>query len=275
MSDPAEWSPLRTEDGSWTLRAPGHGEACHSRSGAWGEALVRFAGGCRLRARVAEDGLASLRVLDVGTGLGLNLDAALATLTNEDDRPVARLDAVTLERDPGVIRAALALAQPAADARAARASDRVRRALARGLLEAPVDWDDDLPRGELRLLLGDARETLLGIPEGPRFDAVFLDPFSPAREPELWEPAFLASIARRMAPGSLLSTYSAAFAVRLALARAGLVVGRGPAYGRKTEGTLASPDRALPPLEARVVGRLRRELASRGDSGRDLPHPSG
>ena len=64
MSSEETWTPLLTEDGSWTLCAPGHGQACHSRTGAWGESMVRFAQGCRLRERVEEEGLTRLRVLD-------------------------------------------------------------------------------------------------------------------------------------------------------------------------------------------------------------------
>ena len=37
------WKPERTEDGSWTLLHPEHGEACHSHSGGWLEARERYA----------------------------------------------------------------------------------------------------------------------------------------------------------------------------------------------------------------------------------------
>ena len=37
-----------------------------------------------------------------------------------------------------------------------------------------------------------------GKPAQPRFDAIFLDPFSPGREPDLWQDAFLAALAVRM-----------------------------------------------------------------------------
>jgi tRNA U34 5-methylaminomethyl-2-thiouridine-forming methyltransferase MnmC len=115
-------------------------------------------------------------------------------------------------------------------------------------------------RGTLELVLGDARATL------PRarpaeFDAVFLDPFSPRRAGELWEEPFLAALAARMARGAWLATYSAAFRVRLALARAGLRVGRGPRVGAKGEGTLATPDQQPPELPSRLVRRLSRRLS--------------
>jgi tRNA U34 5-methylaminomethyl-2-thiouridine-forming methyltransferase MnmC len=116
-------------------------------------------------------------------------------------------------------------------------------------------------RGTLELRLGDARATL---PEGAPFDAIFLDPFSPARAGELWEPAFLARVAGRLAPLGWLSTYSASFRVRLALAAGGLEVGLGPRVGPKGEGTLARRAAPVPALAPRVAARLARRLAALG-----------
>ena len=227
----APYSPVRTADGSWTLAHPDHGETLHSRSGAWLEAVERYAVPCRLRER-ALAGATELHLLDVGTGLGLNLAAALAALEGTG----TRLHAVTLERDRSVIEAGFSLDAGPGEPWHARIRLALREALAQGGAELPGG-------GELRLLLGDARATLPRLDPGPRFDAVFLDPFSPRVEPELWEPGFLAEIARRMAPGSLLSTFSAATRVRAALAGTGLTVARGPRVGAKAEGTLAGPDR--------------------------------
>lgn len=269
MSEAGEWTPVLTGDGSWTLAHPRHGETCHSRSGAWLEACERHARPCELFDWTRAQGSRPARLLDVGTGLGLNLAAALYAL--EEGGGV--LHAVGLEADRGVIAAALAL--PHGDAHDAARPDAIRErwhapvraALARALAADAPDVRVPLGRrSSLRLLVGDARATIRSLEPGPVFDAVFLDPFSPAREPELWEVGFLEDVARRMAPGALLSTYSAAFAVRLALARAGLRVGLGPRVAKKAEGTLASPDRVLPPLAPRVQGRLA------GDPGGILAH---
>ncbi|WP_172329229.1 tRNA (5-methylaminomethyl-2-thiouridine)(34)-methyltransferase MnmD [Mangrovicoccus sp. HB161399] len=93
---------------------------------------------------------------------------------------------------------------------------------------------------EVELILGDARGT---VPDwNGRADAWFLDGFAPARNPELWEPALLAEVARHTAPGGSFATYTAAGAVRAALAEAGFAVERVQGFGRKrhmTVGTLA------------------------------------
>jgi tRNA U34 5-methylaminomethyl-2-thiouridine-forming methyltransferase MnmC len=163
----------------------------------------------------------------------LNLAAALRATDG-------RLEAVTLERDARVIEAGLALEQP----------PEVERWLA-PVREALRDGN-----GFVRLLLGDARDSLRSI-DGA-FDAVFLDPFSPRVEPDLWDPRFLREIAKRMAAGSLLSTYSASLSVRAALVAAGLRVGPGARVGTKASGTLASPDVELPAFDERTGRRLER-----------------
>jgi chorismate dehydratase len=230
------WLPLSTGDGSSTLIHSGHGEACHSRAGAWQESRERYARACGLADFRGE----TFRLLDVGTGLGLNLAAAIEAL----DETGARLEAVTLERDASVLEAGLALPQPP---EVERWMSRVRKG---------IDENEAGSFASIRLVLGDARETLPALDGALRFDAVFLDPFSPRVEPDLWSPGFLAEIARRMAPGSILSTYSAAISVRAGLAAAGLRVGPGGRVGTKREGTLASPDRPLTSFDERTMRRI-------------------
>lgn len=89
----------------------------------------------------------------------------------------------------------------------------------------------------LRVVHGDARETVPAWDDCA--DAWFLDGFSPAKNPELWEPALLSAVAERVAHGGTLATYSAAGAVRRALSNAGLTVERVPGFGRKRHMTVA------------------------------------
>ncbi|MEM8582383.1 MAG: tRNA (5-methylaminomethyl-2-thiouridine)(34)-methyltransferase MnmD [Pseudomonadota bacterium] len=81
------------------------------------------------------------------------------------------------------------------------------------------------------LILGDARETL------PQWDgranSWCLDGFSPAKNPELWDPKLMHCVARHTAPKGRFATYTAAGHVRRALAAAGFEVSRAPGFGRK------------------------------------------
>jgi len=244
------WTPVPTADGSVTLRCPRTGALMHSAEGAWTEALERYARPTRLASRAGP-----VRLLDIGTGLGWNLAAALA------EQP--HLVVVSLERDPGPIEATLALAERGGLAPGDRGELAGRHApVARSLgaaLQRPGEWTA-LGEGRLQLLLGDGRATLPALDEACRFDAVFLDPFAPGEDPPLWAAEFLAEVARRMDPGALLSTYTASLTVRVRLAAAGLRVGPGPRVGAKAQGTLASPDLELPALDARTERKLARRL---------------
>lgn len=89
----------------------------------------------------------------------------------------------------------------------------------------------------LTVHIGDARQTL------PRTrllaQAWFLDGFAPARNPALWDPALLAAVARRTAPGGTASTYSAAGHVRRALSAAGFEVTKARGFGTKRHMSVA------------------------------------
>ncbi|MEO1640093.1 MAG: tRNA (5-methylaminomethyl-2-thiouridine)(34)-methyltransferase MnmD [Pseudomonadota bacterium] len=95
-----------------------------------------------------------------------------------------------------------------------------------------------LPDGpNLNVIVGDARET---VPAWDRSaDAWFLDGFSPAKNPALWETALLKAVGQHTKPGGTAATYSAAGHVRRRLEDAGFTVTRTPGYGRKRHMTRA------------------------------------
>ncbi|MEM8629909.1 MAG: tRNA (5-methylaminomethyl-2-thiouridine)(34)-methyltransferase MnmD [Pseudomonadota bacterium] len=98
-----------------------------------------------------------------------------------------------------------------------------------GLAQLPAEVDMGCVRAHL--IFGDARDTLPTW-EGMA-DAWFLDGFSPAKNPELWEPDLMGAVAAHTNPGGTFATYPAASAVRAALADAGFAVERAPGHGRK------------------------------------------
>ena len=114
------------------------------------------------------------------------------------------------------------------------------RTVAGPLLEA---WKSgelcfSVPGLDVEIIPGDARQTL---PDWPlAADAWFLDGFAPARNPELWEPALLAEVARHTRPNGTVATYCAAGNVRRALAAAGFEVVRSRGFGSKRHMTKAT-----------------------------------
>ena len=96
-----------------------------------------------------------------------------------------------------------------------------------------------LPCCTLRLHIGDA--TTLKLQPG-HFDAIYLDAFSPRKNPALWTPAFLTRLFEATAPGGRLATYSAAGHVRRALAQAGYrIVRRAGPPGKREVLSAARP----------------------------------
>lgn len=91
-----------------------------------------------------------------------------------------------------------------------------------------------------RVHIGDARETL----KTTDFlaDAWFLDGFSPAKNPELWDADLMQQVGAHTKPGGTAATYTAAGFVRRNLADAGFTVTRTPGYGRKRHMTSCVKD---------------------------------
>jgi tRNA 5-methylaminomethyl-2-thiouridine biosynthesis bifunctional protein len=66
-------------------------------------------------------------------------------------------------------------------------------------------------------------------------DAIYLDGFAPAKNPEMWSPAVLRSVSRLAARGATAATWSVAAAVRHALEETGFAVEKRPGFGGKRE----------------------------------------
>ena len=90
---------------------------------------------------------------------------------------------------------------------------------------------------EARVVIGDARETLAA--QDWQADAWFLDGFSPAKNPELWDADLIHQVGLHTKPNGTAATYTAAGFVRRNIEAAGFDVTRVPGYGRKRHMTTA------------------------------------
>ena len=173
-----------------------------------------------------------LHVAELGFGTGLNFLATLEAWFQADHlRP---LTFTSFERFP--------LSQDHAS-EAIMAFSQVGQLAARLLavwdqaLEGPTEVS---PNITLHVITGDVRESL------PAWDGLadawFLDGFSPAKNPDMWEPELMQAVADHTAPGGTLATYTAAGHVRRSLEDAGFTITRTPGFARKrhmTRGVLA------------------------------------
>jgi tRNA 5-methylaminomethyl-2-thiouridine biosynthesis bifunctional protein len=214
------------------------GDVYFSRAGGIEETRHVFLAGNRLPERFAA--LASGSVFVVGeTGFGTGLNFLCAWQLFQRSAPLgARLHFVSTELYPlrtEELDAALRL-WPELDAH--------RQGLMRQYRVPAPGWHRfafDRGRVHLTLLVGDARHTLNRL-QG-HADAWFLDGFSPAKNPELWEPALLCTVAERSRAGATAATYSCAAGVRRALAAAGFSARKAAGFGAKREMLCAQLER--------------------------------
>jgi len=233
MPPEVSWHPQLTGDNSWTFFSYTFQEAFHSHSGAKQEAELKFI----IPAQIAQQAsqTSDLAILDVCYGLGYNSAAALTAAWRAN--PNCRIHLLALELDLTVPQGAIQLGvladypAPVVEALAALATE---QRVQSSCLDA-------------QLLIGDARQTAQTLPADFQADAIFLDPFSGPKCPQLWTVEFLRLLAGHLR--GYLVTYSCAGAVRSALLAAGLQIASTPSVGRKNPGTIASRH-PLPPLSA-------------------------
>lgn len=185
---------------------------------------------------------------ETGFGTGLNFLCAWQ-LWQQTRQPGQHLHFISLEKFP-LDRDALAQAARAWPALAPLA-ERLReqyppRVQGRHRLHFPGE------QLTLTLIFDDAIAGLAA-QEG-RVDAWFLDGFAPACNPEMWQPALFAEMARLSGAGTTLATFTAAGEVKRGLQAAGFQVEKCNGFGRKREMlkgvfTRDPEDRPQPPAQ--------------------------
>lgn len=208
------WIPQQTDDGSFTFFSTEFGEAFHSQLGAKAEAFQKFAHATDL-SQLAQR--SPVRLLDVCYGLGYNTAAALEVVWSIN--PTCVVEVVGLELDETVPRAAVA--PPLIQSW----SPPVQTALT----TIAHSRQHITPTLSARLMIGDARQTIQTLcREGFQADAIFFDPFSPRRCPQLWTVEFFDQVACCLTPVGKLATYSRSASVRSAMLQAGFCIGTIP-----------------------------------------------
>ncbi len=218
---------VNTADGSRTLYSDHYEQTMHSHRGAVTESRHVFLEGAGVAARLERGGPA--RVLEVGFGTGLNffVTADLALKTG------APLEYVALERAllPSQVVRQLGYEEGLEHENLVQVFFNTRDKLPE---PPPVGrYTFDLPEGvRLELRLGNATGVRL---EPGRYDAVYMDAFSPDANPELWSEDFLEKLYRALIPGGTLSSYCVKGAVRRRLQTLGFAVQKrpGPPGGKR------------------------------------------
>jgi tRNA U34 5-methylaminomethyl-2-thiouridine-forming methyltransferase MnmC len=222
-----QFTPQLTEDGSYTFFSPEFQETFHSSFGAKQEAEVRYIEPCQIKELGTQQ--STVRILDVCYGLGYNSAAALEAIWSVN--PQCQVELIALEISADVPRQAIQynlLAQWQLP---------IPSLLAELSSEFKVCQDFLLAK----LLLNDARQAIQSlVTQNWQADAIFLDPFSPPKCPQLWTVEFISLLSKCLTPQGRLATYSSSAAVRTAFLSAGLNIGSITGAGRKSPGTIAA-----------------------------------
>jgi len=198
---------VKTKDNSYTFFNEEYQEIYHSQTGALEEAQKKY-----IEPLGVKD---NQIILDICFGLGYNTFAAIENAKH--------LKIIALEKDPKILEDLQRLY--------------INKNYNKIIKKVAKDYYYKDENYEIQLILGPAEETIKTVKE--MFDIVFLDPFSPRKNPELWSEEFFKEIYSRMKKGAKLATYSCARKIRENLKTAGFKVIDGPNVGRRGPSTNA------------------------------------
>lgn len=221
--------------GGRSIRSLAHGETMHIGTNPRTEALELHIEQQRLVERVAEwksDSLNPFIVWDIGLGPAGNALTLLESLRGTN----AAVEIHSFEISTEVLEFALNHAE----------------ALGylvgwEGVIRQLLETGEATPLPNVRWVLhrGDfSREASLGKLDAPAPSAIFFDPYSPARNIEMWNletfSALWKAVSAPGAPDCLMTNYTRSTSVRVTMALAGWFIGTGLPTGDKSETTIVA-----------------------------------
>lgn len=236
MAEPVEWRA----DG--IPRSARFDDIYHTETGALAQSRHVFLAGCGLPGAWADQ--PQWRILETGFGFGLNFLTTWQAWRADPQRP-RLLHFVSIEAYPvsadDLLRAASACPEPAEPTEPAELTELAQALAAQwhGLLPGFHRLSFDAGRVLLTLCIGDVQAMLRA--QSFEADSIFLDGFSPDRNPAMWSPATLRDVSRFARQGTGIATWTIARAVRDALTQRGFQLHKA---------------RGLPPKRDRLEGRF-------------------
>ncbi|MFQ5560506.1 MAG: tRNA (5-methylaminomethyl-2-thiouridine)(34)-methyltransferase MnmD [Nitrospinota bacterium] len=210
------FKPVKTKDGSYTFHSSSFDEHYHSiTAGGIQEAKKKFVEPAEIKK--------GARILDFCFGLGYN---TLAAIYDQPD-----LDITGIENDKNILREIFSLEVPPGY----RSSFEAVRLAAEQAESGTVYTKGAL---SIQLTIEDGKEAIKRF-AADFFDAIFFDPFSPAKHPAMWSANIFQEMYRVLKPEGRLTTYSCARKVRENMTEAGFFVLDGPVLGRRGPSTVA------------------------------------
>lgn len=250
MPERIEWLDDGTAGGS--PFSPRFGDRYRSELGGLDQAKEVFLKGCGLPQAWA--GQPQWTVLETGFGLGLNFLVTWAAWKADPDRP-RLLHFVSTEAFPASAADVLRSAQTHPEL--IPLAEQLQAQLW-GLLPGFHRLVFEDGRVLLTLCIGDAKAMLRD--QSFEVDSVYLDGFSPQRNPDIWDVHTFKAVARCCRRGTRVATWTIARSVRDALAQCGFVVKKVPGIPPKRDNLQGEfnpawePKKAQPPPARRTPG---------------------
>ena len=226
---------ILTDDGSYSISSKeiNHKiETLHTSTGAISEAFEKFIK--PMKFNYDED----IAILDICAGLGYNSSAAIDDFIKNSSDSTLTIDMVEISK--ATLACGLLVPSPI------KAHDITKKAIEDELIRqnyATLSGETtQIPENiNINVFIEDARQTVQSLKDNT-YDAIFLDPFSQNMAPELFSLEFFTQFRRIIKDDGIVATYTSAAPVRDAFIEADFYIGRGPIFGRKQGGTLASPN---------------------------------
>lgn len=257
---------IETEDDSYTINSPdfdGKVETMHNSNGAITESVEKFVKPFKesyiLNNNIQKDTDFSytkdIAILDICSGLGYNSSAMIDEfLKNKDKNSSLSIDLAEISIE--TLAMGLLIPSPI------KSHNIIKKAIESKLIEedfAKLSIEKtEIPENiDINIFCEDARKTVQNLPSN-KYDAIFLDPYSPAMAPELCTVQFFEELKRLIKADGIIATYTLAAGVRFAFIEAGFYIGEGPIFGRKSGGTIASIDiknisKNIPIMDERTI----------------------
>lgn len=243
---------VELKGGGRSIRSLAHGETMHIGTNPRTEALVLHIRQQRLRERVAEwIAVSPFVIWDIGLGPAGNAITAIEELRGT----TVPVEMHSFEISTEVLEFALHHAEALEYLSGWE-----------GVIAQLLEEGEAFPLPNVRWLLhrGDfSKEAAQGRLVAHAPSAIFFDPYSPARNIEMWNletfRAIWKAVSAPEAPDCLMTNYTRSTSVRVTMALGGWFVGTGVATGDKTETTIAANRLELleRPLDAAWIRRVR------------------
>lgn len=200
-------SIVLSEDGSYTAYSKEYGEHYHStKDGALVESLLKHV----IPAFKVKENSLEITILDICFGLGFNTLSAI--WYHRQNKLTSKLRIFSPELDSALVKSLVNFTYP-------KEFDSLKEII-KELSQNGVYEDENL---YIELFLGDAREYIKKF-SVQTFDVVFQDAFSPKANPMLWTKEYFMDIKNIIKDDGVLTTYSIALPIRVALWESGFNV---------------------------------------------------